>query len=215
MSSEDIPKGTRWSGELGTQLEQTRVGVICVDPSNSVSPWLNFEAGALSRSVDDALVIPFLFRMKPTELSGPLSQFQVTDSASKEDVGRMIATLAERTDVPRGRAAKTFEFCWPGLTQALAALPNPTTIQPEQTSKPTQEPRAPALPERIRPLVYLANRDKAFPSDIAKSTNIPLKKLEVILGEWQNQGFVYWGSSNRCWYLQDDGTQYLIREKYI
>ena len=49
VSSEDIPKGSRWGAELATQLEGTDAGIVCLVPGNIDEPWLNFEAGALIR----------------------------------------------------------------------------------------------------------------------------------------------------------------------
>ena len=49
VSSEDIPKGTRWGTELATQLEGTNSGIVCLVPGNLNESWLNFEAGALSK----------------------------------------------------------------------------------------------------------------------------------------------------------------------
>ncbi len=43
---------------------------------NVSSPWILFEAGALSKSMLDSKVIPLLFGLEQSDLSGPLSQFQ-------------------------------------------------------------------------------------------------------------------------------------------
>ena len=87
VSSEDIPKGTRWGAGLASQLEGTDSGIVCLVPGNLNESWLNFEAGALSKSVAKARVHPFLFGLDPRELIGPLAQFQAT-RFSKDDVRR-------------------------------------------------------------------------------------------------------------------------------
>jgi len=51
MSSEDMAKGARWSGEIAKELQSSSFGVIFVTPENVTSPWINFEAGALSREI--------------------------------------------------------------------------------------------------------------------------------------------------------------------
>src|SRR5271168_4310742 len=84
LSSEDIRKGVRWNVELTTQLKTTDAGVICVTPDNQHAPWLNFEAGALAKAVDRSLVCPYLAGLEPTDLSGPLVDFQAT-VANEED----------------------------------------------------------------------------------------------------------------------------------
>ncbi len=61
VSSEDIPKGTRWSTEVAKELANSFSGIICVTPDNIREPWLLFEAGALSGSVEKSRVFPILF----------------------------------------------------------------------------------------------------------------------------------------------------------
>ena len=48
VSSEDIDKGARWTDALGTELDASKFGIICLVPGNVDEPWLNFEAGAIS-----------------------------------------------------------------------------------------------------------------------------------------------------------------------
>src|SRR5947209_4916573 len=78
VSSEDIDKGARWSVDVSQQLEQASYGILFVTKGNVAAPWLNFEAGALSRTFERSRVTPFLFGIKRSEVSGPLLQFQST-----------------------------------------------------------------------------------------------------------------------------------------
>jgi hypothetical protein len=124
MSSEDIPKGSRWSQEVGSQLEGTSAGVIVIVPGNAREPWVNFEAGALSKSIADSLVSPFLFGVTPAELPATLAQFQAT-RYEREDVWRLVKSLNDglaQARVPQDRLKRTFELCWPGLEKALAPI---------------------------------------------------------------------------------------------
>lgn len=120
VSSEDIKKGERWSAELSKQLEEMHLGIICVDSTNSKSPWLNFEAGALSKSLDSGKVFPILFKMKPAELSGPISQFQLT-LFEKEDFYRLIKSIntLSTSRIDSERLSRLFEISWLGLINAL------------------------------------------------------------------------------------------------
>src|SRR5437868_9968493 len=61
MSQEDIAAGSRWNVEVGEKLKTTKVGVICLTAENLKAPWMHFEAGALSKTVDDAFVCPYLY----------------------------------------------------------------------------------------------------------------------------------------------------------
>ena len=78
MSDTDIESGQRWQKEISTQLEVCKFGIICVTPENQAKPWLNFEAGALSKTLgSEAYVRPYLYDMEPGDLVGPLPQFQL------------------------------------------------------------------------------------------------------------------------------------------
>ena len=92
MSDFDIEKGKRWSEEIGKNLSSHNVGIICVTPENYKASWLIFEAGALSKSLGNAKVCPLLLGMSPSELSGPLTQFQAT-IFDKKDFYKLIKTL--------------------------------------------------------------------------------------------------------------------------
>jgi hypothetical protein len=52
VSSEDIDKGARWSSDIAQELEDSTFGILCVTKENLTAPWLNFEAGALSKTMD-------------------------------------------------------------------------------------------------------------------------------------------------------------------
>jgi len=124
VSSEDIPKGTRWGTELARELEGTHSGIICLVPDNLTEPWLNFEAGALSKSVTTARIHPFLFGVEPRELPGPLAQFQAT-RFSKEELRKLIHALnleAGEAALPTAKVDKAFDVCWPDLERRLEPL---------------------------------------------------------------------------------------------
>lgn len=68
VSSEDIDKGARWSTDISKELEDSSFGILCITRENLDPPWLNFEAGALSKSVDRSRVSPFLFGVKRSDI---------------------------------------------------------------------------------------------------------------------------------------------------
>lgn len=124
MSSEDIDKGARWSSEIAKELDDSAAGIICVVPGNHDAPWLNFEAGALSKAFGKDKVCPYLFRVKPADLTGPLVQFQISE-ASKEDTYRLLSSLnkaIEPNPLPETKLRQTFEKWWPELEGQLAAI---------------------------------------------------------------------------------------------
>ncbi len=94
LSSEDIQKGKSWGSELTKQLEATSYCIVCITtPQVARSPWVNFEAGAISKYVRHAHVSPLLIRAAPEDLSGlPLAQYQCT-RFDIEDVGRLLQSI--------------------------------------------------------------------------------------------------------------------------
>lgn len=99
MSDKDIHKGQRWSLEIGKNLKNHNIGLICVTPENYKASWLLFEAGALSKTIGDSKVCPILLGMSPSELDGPLKQFQAT-VLTKDDVFKLLKVLnAELKDL--------------------------------------------------------------------------------------------------------------------
>src|SRR5690349_15568152 len=66
MSETDLEKGIRWGTEIGTKLEQMKFGIICLTSENLDSRWINFEAGAISKTVEKTFVCTYLIDLKPT-----------------------------------------------------------------------------------------------------------------------------------------------------
>lgn len=92
VSSEDIDKGARWSTDIAKELEDSTFGILCVTKENINAPWLNFEAGALSKTMDKSFVSPFLFDIKRSEVNGPILQFQST-IFEREDIKKLVSSL--------------------------------------------------------------------------------------------------------------------------
>jgi hypothetical protein len=124
MSSEDIDKGQRWGAELSELLATTSQGLVCVTADNVFEPWLNFEAGALAKSVTVARVRPVLLDIRPVDVTGPLAQFQATSLTVREDVAKLIDSLNAGTDKPveKGLLHKAFDRAWPEFDEAVNRL---------------------------------------------------------------------------------------------
>ncbi|MGA9995605.1 MAG: toll/interleukin-1 receptor domain-containing protein [Pyrinomonadaceae bacterium] len=127
MSANDIEKGTRWRSGLANELEQASVSIICLTPENLEAPWINFEAGALSKQQQNTYVCTFLFGLEPIDLREPLAQFQATKS-EMEDVRKLIHTINRilaDSALPEVKLNETFDVWWPRLEQRLSSLPKP------------------------------------------------------------------------------------------
>ena len=121
VSSEDIDKGARWSTDIAKELENSTFGILCVTKDNLEAPWLSFEAGALSKTMDKAFVSPFLFDIKRSEVNGPILQFQST-IFQKEDLKKLVTTLNKACGencIPESRLEKAFEVWFPTLETEL------------------------------------------------------------------------------------------------
>lgn len=121
FSPSDIDKGARWSNEIAQELEASRIGLICLTDDNLEAPWLMFEAGALSKSMDKARVCPLLFGVEPTDLAGPLVQFQAAPF-SKEEVHKVIKTInAQLGELALQSTVldSVFEKWWPDLEEKV------------------------------------------------------------------------------------------------
>ena len=125
MSASDIEKGSRWSPEIANRLEKSQFGLICLTPEDLEAPWLLFEAGALSKSIGNSRVVPYLYGVSLAQLQGPLTQFQVA-LAEKEptrDTIRSINTALGDKGLEASRLERSFEAWWPDLEKSLQIIP--------------------------------------------------------------------------------------------
>ncbi|MBD0333577.1 MAG: TIR domain-containing protein [Chitinophagaceae bacterium] len=124
MSDRDISPGTNWFEELSKKLESSAYGIICLTPENTSSPWLLFEAGALSKAVKSSRVVPFCFGLDPVQVQQPLAQFQSV-KADKEGVLKMVRSINELlTNKLKDEALNiSFDFWWLKLEEAFGKIP--------------------------------------------------------------------------------------------
>ncbi len=137
VSSEDIDKGARWSTDIAKELSDSTFGVLCVTRENINAPWLTFEAGALSKTMDKAFVSPFLFDIKRSEVDGPILQFQST-IFEKEDIKKLVRTLnkaCDKSGLAPDRLEKAFDVWYPTLETELNKLREVLPDSPKDTGE--------------------------------------------------------------------------------
>lgn len=138
LSSADIDKGTRWNEELAAALLTAKAGIICLTPNNLDTPYLLFEAGALSKRPDKPYVCTLLIGMEPSDVSGPLAQFQAT-KPTKVELLHLVKTLNKilgESAVRDAQVEATFDLCWPKLQEKLNNLPaDGTTARPHRPDR--------------------------------------------------------------------------------
>ncbi|MGL5824458.1 MAG: TIR domain-containing protein [Nocardioides sp.] len=120
MSDSDIASGARGLEEIHTTLANCSFGVIIVTDENQGSAWLNYESGAISKSIADSAscVVPLLVDLSgPAQLTGPLAQFQAR-KLDEEGVRRLVDTLADQLAVSPETARQRFDAFWPSLERS-------------------------------------------------------------------------------------------------
>ncbi len=138
VSETDISAGDRWALAVASELEASNFGIICITPENLSSEWVLFEAGALAKSMQDAKVIPLLFGLEFSDITGPLSQFQAkkVDQDGITEVIQAINAVAENKT-----SNETVKKLVPALWSQLEnSLENISDIEPSAKSmRPTNE----------------------------------------------------------------------------
>lgn len=120
----DIEKGTRWSSDIAQELDDSMAGIFCVTKENLNSQWLMFEAGAISKKVEQSLVCPILIGLDNSDINGPLTQFQTT-LFEKSDFKKLVSDLNNaNSDNKLDEAVlhTVFEKFWPELEEKIAAI---------------------------------------------------------------------------------------------
>jgi hypothetical protein len=125
LSTRDIQAGGRWGTEIGRHLEEIDFGIICLTPENLEAPWIHFEAGALSKALDESYVCPYLFDIEVSAITGPLLQFQATraEKASTLELLRSINAAVEHPMRETEQLARRFEGLWPEFRLMLESVP--------------------------------------------------------------------------------------------
>jgi hypothetical protein len=175
LSAEDMAKGSRWSIEIASQLNDTAVGIICVTPENQEAPWINFEAGALAKAVKQQVyVCPYLIGLTLTDLKGPLSLFQATE-ANEADTLQLLLTL-NRALGEQARAEssvrQTFMKWWPDLQKELE---HAASIHP---SKGHERPQREILEEVLLSVRDMTQVIRSSQEESKRLANLNLGLLE-------------------------------------
>ena len=124
MSEEDIEAGGRWATSIGAELQNSNVGIVCVTAENLTSEWLHFEAGALSKSLEESAVIPALLDIDVQVVSGPLAQFQAKkmDLDGVMDIAKAI-NRHSKNKLDESILSKAVEGLWNTLHGKLKEIP--------------------------------------------------------------------------------------------
>jgi uncharacterized protein YjbI with pentapeptide repeats len=127
FSADDISKGAKWGLEIGAELEASEVGIIVVTRNSLTAPWVMFEAGALSKNVGRARVVPILVDVAPADIPGPLTQFQSAkfDAVDIKRMLRMLNSELKDLALTDDILESAFSVWWPKLDKQVTQLIRP------------------------------------------------------------------------------------------
>lgn len=128
MSDREVPKGSRGLHEVARALEGIKVGITCLTPENLAAPWILYEAGALSKALDDEtrLCTYLLGGLEFQDVKPPLGMFQAT-KAEKEETRKLVQSINMAIGgdpVPEPNLNEIFDAMWPKLEEKLRTMPS-------------------------------------------------------------------------------------------
>jgi TIR domain len=167
----DIDKGKRWSSDISKELEQSKIGLIAMNEENLTSPWIMFEAGAISKVVEEGLVCPIVFGIAKTDLVGPLASFQAIEF-NRAELHQLLSTInkaAREAALPERRVDEAFGMWWPELEKKVAAIPStPPPSRPRRQDRELLE----EIVENTRSLIREFQWYQSHPHIINPASNI-------------------------------------------
>lgn len=204
FSSADIDKGARWSTDIAKELQDASFGILCVTKDNLSSSWLNFEAGALSKSIEQSKVCPFLVDLKPSDIqNSPILQFQMA-SATKDDVFKLFKSINSNlgdSKLNEDVLGTTFDTFWPKIEEALKEVSSvtETSVPAKKGSKDAQAPIEEILelvryqhkllksPEELLPPQYLyevfRKSNRMFPKGVIMDIDEQLHVINMMASD--------------------------------
>lgn len=169
ISTHDIPSGSRWSDELSAALSRCVAAVLILTAENIISPWVLFEAGAISRPLSSSKVVPLLVDVDPVHLPAPLAQFQ-GERLDEDGFIRLCEALRSPGAGARRRAQKQEDArcAWRALAPRLAEIN--TTLSSVALAQVTRSEMIPSIGIDATPLANGAfnSGEIVSPEDFAR-----------------------------------------------
>lgn len=118
---------------IAGELEDRDFGIVVLSKDNMRSPWINFEAGALGKSLGVGKVAPLLLDVTRADVEGPIAQFQSTLLSERDDVRQFVRDLGALTaGVPQESIDALFGVKWSELEEVIdeaSGIQNPKTTR--------------------------------------------------------------------------------------
>lgn len=117
----DIEKGAKWASNIAGELASSDIGIICLTKDNLDKPWILFEAGSLSKNLDNSRVCTLLFGVDTTDLKGPLTTFQTTrfEKSDFKKLVKVINNTGGEQKLEENVLDQVFEMWWGKLESSI------------------------------------------------------------------------------------------------
>ena len=183
FSPEDIEKGSKWSQEISKELDQSDFGILCLTPENITSPWMLFEAGALSKRLEMARVAPLLVGLEPADVSGPLAQLQLT-KLNQEDCFILLKSMNKALGEKglQDRVLDTvFQKWWPDLDDRIKIALEDYQLAGFSTDKRSTRDLMEEVLDHVRALRYDRSEQLAQVDSlkIGMKRGVPIEVLDI------------------------------------
>jgi hypothetical protein len=208
LSSHDIESGSDWFTKITDELNDAIAGIVCLTASNTSSPWILFESGALAKGISKDRVCTLLCGIKDTDVTGPLSRFNHTNIQDREQMLRLLHSINARIpeDKRAGSAAvtKVFETMWPNFSNTVESVLS-TQHEDEAEAKATRTVKE--LAEEILMRVRYIHEN-------TKTQDYTVRLQHAFADAKFNDGpVIRYGKSRNINQLQSDNQQLL--ERYV
>ena len=176
FSPEDIEKGDNWDRTISTQLSECKYGIICLTSENTSAPWINFEAGAIAKTLDSR-VAALMIDIKPSDIRGPISRYQAT-KLEKEDFYQLILSINKTLEVPLDDKIleNAFKAMWPALETDVNQITSQFATSNNKQKKSAASEQAENAPiEEVLQLLRKQNSILSSPENL-----LPVEYMEQI-----------------------------------
>ena len=162
FSPEDIEKGDNWDKTISTELSECNYGIICLTSDNTAAPWINFEAGAIAKSLDTK-VAALMINIKPSDIKGPLSRYQAT-KFEKNDFFQLITSINNALETPLEVFVlqNIFNVMWASLEKEANAI---IEKYPEKNNKKSNMSEGKEQNEPIEEMLQLLRKQNTMLSN--------------------------------------------------
>lgn len=184
LSSEAISKGATWLQDVKNAIgESGGLGIFFLTEESQSSPWLLFEAGAIS-AFEQSKVCTVLIGID--KANSPLDQFQAT-RLTREEIFKLLLDINDRHSQPVDKSilSRRFKDVWPTLAKAIASAQQ--SADGKRTPYPFPFPSLASGDKEMarvvsRKLIEAVDRDLKLSRYYRKNQTLEFK-LEKINGE--------------------------------